>query len=62
MDRELASLKMVTSIRASCDTAFFTEKGPSSGRMALSTRANSVKTKSLAKATIPGLTAARTKD
>lgn len=54
MDRVHASLKMAMSIRVNYDTAFSTAKVLLNGLMALSTRENSVKTKSQAKVTTPG--------
>ena len=60
MDRALASLKMVTNTKANYDTVFFTEKELLNGLTELSTKENSVKTKSLEKVTTLGLTEALT--
>jgi hypothetical protein len=62
MVRALASSKMDTNTRVSCDTAFFTAKGLLNGLTALSIRASSVKMKSPERVTTLGLTAAPTKD
>ena len=62
MDRAPASLKMATSTRVSCDTAFSMARALSNGLMEPFTRASSVKTKLLAKATTLGLMEAPTRD
>ena len=60
MDRVLASLKMVMSIKANFDTVFFTERELLNGLTELYIKENSVKTKSLEKATTLGLMEALT--
>jgi hypothetical protein len=54
MDRALASLKMVMNTKENYDTVFFMEKELLNGLTELSTKENSVKTKSLEKVTTLG--------
>lgn len=62
MDRALASSKMATNTRVSCDTAFSTARVHLNGLTGLYTKANSVKMKSPVRVTTLGLTEALTRD